>query len=231
MERLTEHEVAYIERELERRGLPDDALRRELLDHLCCQVEEALDSGKDFSAAVDQAFQGFGDKGPAAVRKETARTVKGPLLRKRVAVATFGVAATLALAWIALAGTPPTLQPVPAFSAANVRFVGAPNKCAEFVAPACTPVLASADGEVIFAAETDTALGRVIIIRHDSVHTTIYGNLAGVEVALGTQVQKGEVIGHTGVEMATGESKLHYEVHRFGHPVDPEDFLRESIVM
>jgi murein DD-endopeptidase MepM/ murein hydrolase activator NlpD len=230
MERLTDHEVAFIERELERHGMPDDALRRELLDHLCCQVEEALEGGKDFSAALDQAFAGFGDKDPATVRRETLHTVQAPIRRRRAVLATFGVAATLGLAWVTLASTPPTLQPLPAFTAQNVRFLEGPQ-CAEFIAPACTPVLASADGEVIFASETDTALGRVVIIRHDSVHTTVYGNLAGLEVEPGTVVHKGEIIGHTGIEVATGESKLHYEVHRFGHTVDPEGFLRECIAI
>lgn len=232
MERLTDHEVAFIERELERMGMPDDGLRRELLDHLCCQVEEMRAGGKDFSTAVTEALSAFGPEGVHGTRRATIRTVRRPSrIRKLLTVSSLTVAATVALAWLSLANTPPRMSPVPAFTAQNVRYLGGPNSCAEFVAPDGTPVLASADGEVIMATETDTALGRVIIIRHDSVHTTVYANLAGLDVQPGMQVHKGEVIGCTGVAAATGESMLHFEVLRFGQPVDPEGFLQESMVM
>jgi murein DD-endopeptidase MepM/ murein hydrolase activator NlpD len=110
-----------------------------------------------------------------------------------------------------------------------VRYLDGAHKCAEFKAPEGTPVLASADGEVVQV--TDTAEGRVVIIRHDSIHSTVYANLAGLDVEPGMQVRKGEIIGRTGIAAATGESMLHFEVLRFGQPVDPEGFLQESIIM
>ncbi|MEO1259145.1 MAG: M23 family metallopeptidase [Bacteroidota bacterium] len=59
MIQLNEQQLFSIEKILEEQGLNDGPLKEELLDHLCCQVEQAMDGGMLFHQALQQSLDTF----------------------------------------------------------------------------------------------------------------------------------------------------------------------------
>lgn len=96
----------------------------------------------------------------------------------------------------------------------------------EFVNPRGTPVLAAADGTVVFAgSDTQTVLGprpdyygNVIVIQHNFTSPegqpvyTLYGHLDRVEAEAGQPVRQGDPIGRVGDSGIAFGPHLHFEV-------------------
>lgn len=86
----------------------------------------------------------------------------------------------------------------------------------DYACPVSTPILASADGTVMFAGWDTTGFGRCVIIRHDGSHSTLYAHLALLPrgITAGVDVKQGEEIGFSG---STGNSTgphLHFEARK-----------------
>lgn len=95
----------------------------------------------------------------------------------------------------------------------------------DIVADKNAPVLAAADGIVIFA-EWTAETGHVIILRHDNDLITVYKHNASLAKTQGELVTAGEVIatvGNTG-ELTTGPH-LHFELWADGYPINPINFI------
>ncbi len=95
----------------------------------------------------------------------------------------------------------------------------------DIVAEKGAPVLAAADGIVIFA-EWTAETGHVIILRHDNDLITVYKHNESLAKIQGELVTAGEVIatvGNTG-ELSTGPH-LHFELWADGYPINPIDFI------
>ena len=95
----------------------------------------------------------------------------------------------------------------------------------DIVAEKEAPVLAAADGIVIFA-EWTADTGHVIILRHDNDLITVYKHNASLSKTQGELVTAGEVIatvGNTG-ELTTGPH-LHFELWADGYSINPVDFI------
>jgi murein DD-endopeptidase MepM/ murein hydrolase activator NlpD len=90
-------------------------------------------------------------------------------------------------------------------------------------------IVAAADGEVIYAAETRGALGNVVVLRHGAGLRTVYGHLSVVVAREGQTVRQGQPIGGVGATGRATGPHLHFEVHRHGSPVNPEDLLPATI--
>jgi murein DD-endopeptidase MepM/ murein hydrolase activator NlpD len=87
-----------------------------------------------------------------------------------------------------------------------------------------TPIHATADGLVTYAG-WEAGYGRVVVIEHGYGFSTRYGHCNRVDVKVGDQVTRGQVIGYMGsTGMSTG-SHCHYEVRIHGVPVDPMKYL------
>ena len=85
-----------------------------------------------------------------------------------------------------------------------------------------TGVKATADGTVDFAG-VKGGYGNVVILRHQSKYTTLYGHLSGFGkgVRTGAKVSQGDVIGYVGsTGLATGPH-LHYEFRMNDVHLDP----------
>jgi len=96
-------------------------------------------------------------------------------------------------------------------------------------APMGTPIRATADGTVKFAAEQN-GYGREVIIDHGNNLETCYAHMSGFAVMAGETVVRGQVIGYVGVSgRTTGGANLHYEVRIHNAPVNPHKYLRETI--
>jgi murein DD-endopeptidase MepM/ murein hydrolase activator NlpD len=87
-----------------------------------------------------------------------------------------------------------------------------------------TPIVASADGDVVFAGER-RALGNSVTLRHGYGIETIYGHLEELEVKAGDKVKRGQKIGLMGNTGRSTGPHLHYQVHVNGTPVDPRNYI------
>lgn len=96
------------------------------------------------------------------------------------------------------------------------------HKGVDFAADKGTPVMATADGVVIYRAWKGD-FGNCIEIRHPNGWVTRYGHLSGFKrgISVGTRVHQSDVIGYVGMTgLATGPH-LHYEMLLHGVSRDP----------
>src|SRR5262249_33415886 len=94
----------------------------------------------------------------------------------------------------------------------------------DIAAPEGTPVTAVHGGLVAFA-DTFTGFGNLVILDHGAQSFSLYGNLGGIEVAKGTQVEAGHPLGSVGLPPA-GPAALYFELRVDGQPVDPLQWLK-----
>jgi murein DD-endopeptidase MepM/ murein hydrolase activator NlpD len=94
----------------------------------------------------------------------------------------------------------------------------------DFAAPKDTPVLAVADGKVVFAANY-AGYGNLIILEHPGGYTTHYGHLNAFDEStiVGSLVHRGQVIGYVGSTGLSTGYHLHYEIRLNGAYLDPLD--------
>ncbi len=95
-------------------------------------------------------------------------------------------------------------------------------------APVGTPVRATADGTVKFAAMAN-GYGREVILDHGHNLETCYAHMSGFAVMEGQTVVRGQVIGYVGMSGRITGANLHYEVRIHNAPVNPHKYLRETL--
>jgi murein DD-endopeptidase MepM/ murein hydrolase activator NlpD len=99
-----------------------------------------------------------------------------------------------------------------------------PHMGVDIGAPIGTPIIAPADGTVIFAGR-ESEYGRLISIDHGHGFTTRYGHLRAIYVKTGERVRMGQTIGSVGTSGSSTGPHLHYEVRIQGKPVNPRFYL------
>ena len=85
-------------------------------------------------------------------------------------------------------------------------------------------IKAAKDGKVIFIG-WQKIYGNFIMIKHNDGYITLYAHLNKVTVNLNQFVEQGEFIGLLGSTGRTTGPHLHFEVRRYGKPVDPLKYL------
>ena len=92
-------------------------------------------------------------------------------------------------------------------------------------APIGTPVLAAADGEVLYAGDRVRGYGNMVVLQHADDMLTVYAHNSLLLVHAGDRVTVGQEISRVGdTGHATGPH-LHFEVRRKQEPQDPLQFL------
>lgn len=86
-----------------------------------------------------------------------------------------------------------------------------------------TPVHAADKGMVVFAGWRG-GYGKCVIIDHGSGVATLYAHLSDISVGEGQIVSRGETVGAVGSTGLSTGPHLHFEVRRYGTPVDPLSF-------
>lgn len=81
----------------------------------------------------------------------------------------------------------------------------------DYGCPLNTPVLASADGKVMFAGWDSTGYGNMVIVKHTDFCSTLYAHLSSVHVSVGETVRRGSLIGHSGNTGNSTGPHLHFE--------------------
>ena len=96
------------------------------------------------------------------------------------------------------------------------------HKGVDFAAPAGTPIRASADGKITFQGWKG-GYGKVVMLQHDGVYSTVYGHMSRFEPSLsqGESVKQGQVIGYVGATGYATGPHLHYEFRINGVHQDP----------
>lgn len=102
---------------------------------------------------------------------------------------------------------------------------GAFHSGMDISAPVGTSVYAPADG-IVFASGQDSGYGNAVLIDHGFGITTKYGHMSRVDVVIGQEVKRGQLIGAVGETGRTTGPHLHYEVHVHETPVNPAKYLR-----
>jgi len=86
------------------------------------------------------------------------------------------------------------------------------------------PVNASAPGKVVYSGSGLRGYGKLVIIKHNATFLSAYAHNDKVLVKEGQSVTRGQKIAEMGNTDAD-QVKLHFEVRRFGKPVDPAKYL------
>lgn len=87
-----------------------------------------------------------------------------------------------------------------------------------------TPVLASAEGTVVFAGWY-AGYGRTLYVDHGGGWTTLYAHLDSIEVPVGGRVGRGTSVGTVGNNGRSTGPHLHFEIRRDNRPLDPLTLL------
>ena len=87
-----------------------------------------------------------------------------------------------------------------------------------------TPIRATADGLVTYAG-WQAGYGRLVVVEHGYGFSTRYGHCSRVNVRVGQEIKKGQVVGFIGSTGHSTGSHCHYEVRIHGMPVDPMKYL------
>jgi lipoprotein NlpD len=98
------------------------------------------------------------------------------------------------------------------------------NKGLDIAGKAGDAVMASADGQVVYAGSGLRGYGNLIILKHNNTFLTAYAHNQKLLVKEDQKVRKGDKIAEMGNTDAD-RVKLHFEVRRQGKPVDPAKFL------
>jgi lipoprotein NlpD len=113
--------------------------------------------------------------------------------------------------------TPPGASVVGAFDEQR-------NKGLDIAGKPGDPVLASADGRVVYAGAGLRGYGNLIILKHNNTYLSAYAHNQVLLVKEDQTVRKGQKIAEMGSTDAD-RVKLHFEIRRQGKPVDPARYL------
>nr|WP_242455225.1 peptidoglycan DD-metalloendopeptidase family protein [Pseudomonas sp. MS15a(2019)] len=98
------------------------------------------------------------------------------------------------------------------------------NKGIDIAGQEGQPVMAAADGTVVYAGNGLRGYGELVIVKHSETYVSAYGHNRRLLVREGERVKIGQTIAEMG-STGTDRVKLHFEIRRQGKPVDPLQFL------
>ncbi len=112
----------------------------------------------------------------------------------------------------------------PAAAAVATPFDEARNKGMVFGGKAGDPVLAAADGRVVYAGSGLRGYGNLVILKHNATYLTAYAHNQTLLVKDDQAVKRGQKIAEMGSTDADSV-QLHFEIRKQGKPVDPSRLL------
>ena len=119
------------------------------------------------------------------------------------------------------------VEQAPVTSAFGVRWRGAlpeVHRGIDLGVPEGTPIRAMSGGRVAFAGRQG-GYGNAIWIDHGGRVWTLYAHLSRIDVTADSNVAPGQLIGLSGATGDVTGAHLHFEVWRWGRPVDPLPLL------
>ena len=98
------------------------------------------------------------------------------------------------------------------------------NKGIDISGKAGDPVLAAADGKVVYAGSGLRGYGNLVILKHNNTYLTAYAHNQSLLVKEDQAIKRGQKIAEMGNSDAD-QVKLHFKIRRQGKPVDPAKYL------
>ena len=98
------------------------------------------------------------------------------------------------------------------------------NKGIDIAGKVGDPVLAAADGKVVYAGSGLRGYGNLVILKHNNTYLTAYAHNQSLLVKEDQAIKRGQKIAEMGNSDAD-QVKLHFEIRRQGKPVDPAKYL------
>ena len=98
------------------------------------------------------------------------------------------------------------------------------NKGIDIAGKLGEPVVAAADGKVVYAGSGLRGYGNLVILKHNNTFLTAYAHNQNLTVKEDQLVKRGQKIaemGNTDADMV----KLHFEIRKMGKPIDPLKLL------
>ncbi len=86
------------------------------------------------------------------------------------------------------------------------------------------PILAAADGRVVYAGSGLRGYGNLVILKHNNTYLTAYAHNQALLVKEDQNVKRGQKIAEMGSTDAD-RVQLHFEIRRQGKPIDPSKLL------
>lgn len=180
------------------------------------QIEKVQEPAKPIAAAPTKVVPG-GTPPPGGDSSAAIAKVDSKLKPEAKPVATAGIAADGdddALEW----SMPTQGKLVGEFSeSANRKGIDIAGKLGQ-------QIIASAPGKVVYSGSGLRGYGKLVIIKHNKTYISAYAHNDQVLVKEGQSVTRGQKIAEMGNTDAD-QVKLHFEVRRFGKPVDPAKYL------
>jgi lipoprotein NlpD len=106
------------------------------------------------------------------------------------------------------------------------RFGAAGGKGIDIVGSRNTPVKAVAPGKVVYSGSGLRGYGRLLIVKHAGEFLSAYAHNETILVKEGDTVAAGQKIALMG-DSDADRVKLHFEIRRYGKPLDPLNYLPE----
>jgi lipoprotein NlpD len=126
------------------------------------------------------------------------------------------------------AATPPVQKQAlfirPASGTTIARFDGVRNKGIDIAGSLGDPIVASADGRVVYVGGELRSYGNMVIVKHNETFLTAYAHAQTILVKENAVVRQGQKIAEMGQSDAD-RVKLHFEIRKNGTAVDPEPYL------
>ena len=98
------------------------------------------------------------------------------------------------------------------------------NKGLDIAGSVGDPVLAAADGKVVYSGSGLRGYGNLIILKHNNTYLSAYAHNKTMLVKEGQAVRRGQKIAELGQTDAESP-RVHFEIRRQGKPVDPTGYL------
>jgi lipoprotein NlpD len=106
------------------------------------------------------------------------------------------------------------------------RFGAAGGKGIDITGPRNAPVKAVAPGKVVYSGSGLRGYGRLLIVKHAGEYLSAYAHNEAILVKEGEVVTAGQRIALMG-DSDSDRVKLHFEIRRYGKPLDPLNYLPE----
>ena len=106
------------------------------------------------------------------------------------------------------------------------RFGGTGGKGIDIVGNRNTPVKAVAPGKVVYSGSGLRGYGQLLIVKHSGEFLSAYAHNETILVKEGDSVAAGQKIAMMG-DSDADRVKLHFEIRRYGKPLDPLNYLPE----
>lgn len=97
MEYLTEKHISEITTLIRAKGVEMEELLYDLVDHVCCMVEEKMEQGENYTSALEKSMSSFGNNGIRDIQEETTYLLTKNILVMRKTMHTIGISSALLL--------------------------------------------------------------------------------------------------------------------------------------